>query len=121
MTNTQFYEYLDRGALTAIQLQHTWQYALAIKVCPDDQVEPLTVLNTKLAKEYARQEAVFEALDAPNALTVAVAAADEAQALELIAAAPADVRAEYAADLAMGEYSQEQLMAQYRQLILGET
>jgi hypothetical protein len=120
MTNTQFYEYLDAGALTAIQLKHTWQYALAIKVCPDDVVEPLILANPKIAAEYARQEAVFDALDAPNALAVAVADVDEAQALALIAAAPPDVRAEYAAGLALAEYSQEQIMSQYRQLILGE-
>jgi hypothetical protein len=121
MTNTQVYEYLDAGARSAVTLDHVWQYALAIKVCPDDIVEPLTLANPKLAAEYARQEAVFEVLDAPNTLAVAVAAVGEAEALALIAAASPDVRAEYAAGLALAEYSQEQLCAQYKQLILGET
>jgi hypothetical protein len=120
MTNTEFYTYLDGGALTVVQLQHTWQYALAIKTCPDDLVEPITVANPKIAAEYARQEAVFDVLDAPNALAVAVPAAGEAEALALIAAASPEVRAEYAAGLGMAEYTQEQLCTQYKQLILGE-
>lgn len=121
MRNVEFYKYIDEGALAAVKLAHVWQYALAVKVCPDDVVEPLTVANPKLAAQFAREEAVFDALDAPNALDVAVANVSEAQALQLIAAAPADVRAEYAAGLGLAEYSQEQLCTQYKQLILGET
>jgi hypothetical protein len=121
MTNAEFYEYLDGGALTAVPLAHVWQYALAVKVCPDDVVEPLTVANPKLAAQFAREEAVFDALDAPNPLHAAVADVSEAQALAIIAAAPPDVRAEYASGLALAEYTQEQLCTQYRSLILGDT
>ncbi len=121
MTNTQFFEYLDAGALTPVRLAHVWQYALAIRVCPENVVEPLTTLNAKLAAQFAREEAVFDALDAPNPLHATVAEVGEAEARELIAAAPLDVRAEYAADLAIGEYTHEQLCDQYRQLILGES
>jgi hypothetical protein len=120
MTNAQFFEYLDGGALSPLRLDHVWQYALAIKVCPDEIVQPLTVANSRLAAQFAREEAVFDALDAPNPLHVTVAAVGEAAARELIAAADPATRAEYAADLAMGEYTQEQLCDQYRQLILGE-
>lgn len=121
MKNTEFYKYLDDGALTAIKLAHVWQFAAAISVCPDEIVQPLTTVNPKLAADYARQESVFDALDAPNALDVAVAAASETEARRLIAAADPATRAEYAAGLALAEYSQEQLCNQYKQLILGET
>lgn len=122
MKNSAFYKYLDDGALTAVKLAHVWQYAAAIKVCPDEVVQPLTVANPKLAAQYAREEAVFEALDADNPLAAAIAdAPDEATVAELIAAAPPDVRAEYVAGLGLAEYSQEELCNQYKQLILGET
>jgi hypothetical protein len=122
VNNSEFYRYLGAGADRVVGLEHVWQYALAIKACPDELVQALTVANPRIAAEFARQEAMYEALNAPNPLHAAVAAApDDAQALAFIEAESADVRAEYANDLALGEYDQEQLCGQYRALVLGES
>ena len=129
MTNADFYKFLGEpptlplGTSTNVKLAHVWQFATALAACPDDAaVVALTVANPNLAADYANQEAVYEALTAPNVLHAAVAAAgNDAAALALIEAAPPAVRAEYADDLALCEYSQEQLCGQYRQLVLGET
>jgi hypothetical protein len=128
MNAAEFYAYLGEpptlppGTSTNVTLAHVWQFAAVLRACPDDAaVVTLTVANPTLAAAYAAQEAVYEALDKPNPLHTAVAAApDDAHALALIAAAPADVRAEYANDLAMAAYTQEQLCGQYVKLILGE-
>ena len=128
MNNTEFYAYLGapptlpEGTSTHVKLAHVWQFATVLDACPDNAaMVTLTKANPKLAAEYASQEAIYEALTAPNVLHAAVAAAgSDAAALALIEAAPPDVRAEYADDLALAEYSQEQLCGQYRQLVLGE-
>jgi hypothetical protein len=128
MTNAEFYAYLGEpptlppGTSTDVVLDHVWQFAAVLKACPDDAaVVTLTVANPALAATYAAQEAVYEALNAPNPMHAAIAAAsDDAHALAIIAAAPADVRGEYANDLAMAEYNQETLCGQYRKLVLGE-
>ena len=128
MTNAEFYAYLGEpptlppGTSTSVKLAHVWQFAAVLAACPDDAaVVALTVTNPKLAADYASQEATYEALCAPNVLHAAVAAANsDAEALALIEAAPPAVRAEYADDLALSEYSTEQLCGQYRQLVLGE-
>jgi hypothetical protein len=129
MNNADFYAYLGppptlpEGTSTSVKLAHVWQFAAVLGACPDDAaVVALTVANPKLAADYANQEAMYEALTAPNMLHATVAAAgSDAAALAQIEAAPPAVRAEYADDLALCEYNQEQLCGQYRQLVLGES
>jgi len=126
MNNTEFYAHLAKladGAPANVKLAHAWQFAAALTVCPDGAAAvALTVANSKLAEQYANQEAVYEALCAPNVLHAALAAVgSNDEALAIIGEAPADVRAEYADDLALAEYNQEQLCGQYRQLVLGES
>jgi hypothetical protein len=128
VNNADFYKFLGEpptlppGTSTAVTLAHVWQFSAVLKACPDDAaVVALTVANPRLAAEYAMQEAVYEALDAPNPLHALVAdAPDDRAALAILQAAPDNVRAEYANDLAMSAYTQEQLCGQYTQLILGE-
>jgi hypothetical protein len=128
MNNADFYTYLGDlptlppGTSTAVKLAHVWQFAAVLKACPDDSaVVALTMSNPELAAQYAAQEAVYEALDAPNPLHALVAdAPDDATVLRILATAPPEVRAEYANDLALTSYSQEQLCGQYTKLILGE-
>jgi hypothetical protein len=126
MNNADFYALLAKlpeGASANVRLAHAWQFAAALAACPDTAAAvALTVANPKLAEQYANQEAIYEALCAPNALHAALAAAGgDAQALATIEAAAPAVRAEYADDLALAEYNQEQLCGQYRQLVLGES
>ena len=128
MNNAAFYAYLGEpptlapGTSTNVKLAHVWQFAAVLKACPNDAaVVALTMANPKLAAEYAAQEAAYEALDVPNPLHAAIAAAgSDAERLALITVAPSHVRAEYADDLALSTYSQEQLCGQYVKLILGE-
>jgi hypothetical protein len=128
MNNADFYKFLGEpptlppGTSTNVRLSHVWQFAATLKACPDDSaVVALTVANPSLASEYAAQEAVYDALDAPNPLHALMAdAPDDAAALRILEAAPARLRAEYADDLALTSYSQEQLCGQYTKLILGE-
>ena len=121
MNNAKFYAALSDPA-SLPRLKHAWQFAAALKACTDDATAVvLTERNPKLAAAYAAQEAVLEALDAPNPLHAALAdASTDAAALMLIDSAPEHVRTEYAADLAMAEYTQDQLCSQYVQLVLGE-
>jgi hypothetical protein len=123
MNNAKFYEMLADPS-TLPKLKHVWQFALAVKACTDDAaVLALIDRNPKLAADYTAQEAVLEALDAPNPLHEAIASTsgDDEAAMLLIESAPEHVRAEYAADLAVAEYTQDQLCSQYVQLVLGET
>ena len=107
--------------IACLEFDHVWQFALAIKQCPQQLAVPMAEANPKIAAQFAQQEAMYESLNAPNPLHAAVAAAhDDTARLMLIAAAPDDERAEYANDLALLEYSQEQVCGNYRQLILGE-
>lgn len=123
MNNEQFYKLLEREPFDGnVKLAHTWQFAQALKACADDAaVVALTRANPTLAADYAMQESVHEALGAPNPLHAAVAATpNDATALAVIAGAPAASRAEYANDLALAEYTQDDLCARYRELVLGE-
>lgn len=123
MNNAKFYESLANPAALP-KLKHVWQFALALKACKDDATAvALAERNPKLAGEYAAQEAVLEALDAPNPLHAAIAATsdDDDANLFLVESAPEHVRNEYANDLALAEYTQDQLCSQYVQLVLGET
>ena len=128
MTNDEFYKFLGApptlppGTSTAVRLDHVWQFAAVLQACADTgSAVALTVANPRLAADYAAQEAVYEALDAPNPLHAAMAAAsNDAARLATIAAANASERAEYADDLALGEYDQDALCSQYTTLILGE-
>jgi hypothetical protein len=125
MNNADFYAHLAKlpdGASSRVKLAHVWQFATLLAACADDAaVVALTVANPKLAEQYANQEAAYEALSTPNPLHAAVATLDDAAALTVIGAAAPAERAEYADDLALAEYTQEQLCGQYRQLVLGES
>jgi hypothetical protein len=113
---------LPPGTSADVKLDAVWQFDLALQACPDDEhVRALTERNPKLARDYAAQAAVREALESPNPLHAAMAAApNEAAKLAALNAAPAAVRAEYADDLAILAYEQDQLSASYRTLVLGE-
>lgn len=113
---------LPPGTSADVKLDHVWQFDLALQACPDEEhVRALTDSNPKLARDYAAQSAVREALERPNPLHAAIAAApDEAAKLAVLTAAPTAVRTEYADDLAVMAYDQDQLSASYRSLVLGE-
>src|SRR5258707_612158 len=109
MNNAKFYAALSDPS-TLPRLKHVWQFAAALKACTDDAtaVAP-TQRNPKLAADYAAHETVLEALNAPTPLHAAIAdtSGDEAEVLLLIESAPDHVRAEYANDLALAEYTQD--------------
>jgi hypothetical protein len=124
MTAREFYAWLDK--LTPadsgdVKLEQVWQFDLAIQAASAPQAVALTNRNPKLARDYAAQEAVREALEKPNPLHAEIAAAANSyDRLALINAAPAAMRAEYADDLAILAYAQDALSASYRSLVLGE-
>ncbi|HWS67704.1 MAG TPA: hypothetical protein VN325_33460 [Steroidobacteraceae bacterium] len=124
MNARDFYAWLGPSATLPpdtsadVKLEHVWQFDLAIQAASDSQAVALTNRNPKLARDYAAQEAVREALDAPNPLHAEIAEATDK--LAALNAAPAAVRAEYADDLAILAYDQDQLSASYRSLVLGE-
>jgi hypothetical protein len=128
MNSRDFYQWLGPsatlppGTSADVKLGHVWQFDLALQACPDDEhVRVLTFANPRLARDYAAQEAVREALERPNPLHAQITAApSEAAKLAALNAAPAAVRAEYADDLAILAYEQDALSASYRSLVLGE-
>jgi hypothetical protein len=121
MTARDFYAWLDKftpADTGDVKLDQVWQFDLAVQIASASQAVALTNRNPKLARDYAAQQAVREALERPNPLHELVAVASDR--LAVLNAAPAPVRAEYADDLAMLAYDQDQLSASYRSLVLGE-
>jgi hypothetical protein len=124
LSNAAFYALLKQEPPPCdVKLSHVWQFAKLLQACPDSKsATALTRANPRLAKAYAEQEAVYEALTGTSQLEdcLGLATSDD-EVRQMLEQATPQERAEHMAALALAEYDQDALSARYVELILGET